>query len=104
MTRKIEETSRVQTAGFLPDAIARALTSYQKFSESASGVESKDFAAHHNACKIAIAHIELLLKLARWADLPGDDAPSNDKAILSAMMSAAEEELERYHSGENLFP
>lgn len=33
MTQKIEDVSRGQIAGFLPDAIARALTSYQAFSE-----------------------------------------------------------------------
>lgn len=67
---QIEEKTRQSIAAFLPDILDRALLSYAAFAENnAPGEEAKDFAAHHNACKVAIAHIELLIKLARWADL-----------------------------------
>ncbi len=98
MNQKIEETTRSQIAEFLPDAIARALTSYQQFSEQDASDKAREFTAHHNACKVAIAHIELLIKLARWADLPGEGEDTNDKAILSAMMATAEEELDNYNA------
>lgn len=99
MTQTIEARSRAQIAAFLPDAIAKALTSYRRFIEAGqTETEAKLFAAHHAAGKAAVAHIELLLKLARWADLP-DGAQSNDAAILEAMMREAEEELGRLGEG-----
>ncbi len=98
MKDKIEEHTRRQIEAFLPDAIYRALISYQQFSEQEAPDEAKEFTAHHNACKVAIAHIELLIKLARWADLPGDDDNGNhsEKAMLKTMVATAEQELEKY--------
>jgi hypothetical protein len=105
----IEDRSRVQIAQFLPDAIARALTSYRLFMETeapagAPGEEGKSdarrFSEHHGACKAAIAHIELLLKLARWADLPGGAADAKDNAMLTAMLAEAAAELAEIGAGE----
>lgn len=98
MTHTIEGASRAQIAHFLPDAIAAALRSYQTFSEREVTGEPKDFKDHHTACKVAIAHVELLLKLARFVDVPGANA--NDAAILSVMMQEAEETLRHYNTGE----
>jgi hypothetical protein len=97
MTEKIEEHTRRQIAEFLPDAIARTLKSYRGFSEQKPAEEARDFYAHHNACKVAISHIELLIKLARWADLPDEGAEDhNQQIILAEMMASAEEELQRH--------
>ncbi len=94
----IEAQTRKNIAEFLPSAIMTAITSYQRFSEeeatAAEGMEAKDFKAHHDACKIAIAHIELLIKLARWADLPDPHLENeNQQAILQRMIESAESEL-----------
>ena len=92
---RIEDASRAQIAEFLPDALKTALTSYHQFSQQAVEIgDAKLFGAHHTACKVAIAHIDLLLKLARWADLPdpaGEDA--NRQIILAAVIGEAESEL-----------
>lgn len=97
MKQTIEEMSRAQIASFLPDAIAKALTSYHKFMDTPHESEAKSFSAHHGACKAAIAHIELLLKLARWADLPdARTGTSNEQIMLAAMVQEAEEELKQY--------
>lgn len=96
MNETIEDRSRAQIAQFLPDAIARALTSYRLFMErDFSGEQAKAFSEHHSACKVAVAHIELLLKLARWADLPdaAGAVDANSNAMLAAMMAEAEKEL-----------
>lgn len=99
MSKKIEDTTRAQISKFLPDAIAQALTSYHRFSEQSVPELAKDFAAHHSACKVAVAHIELLIKLARWADLPDARAADhNNQIVLAAMMQEAEEELARYRA------
>ena len=98
MTDKIEYAGREQIATFLPDAIAKALTSYHRFADNSIPDDPKGFSAHHGACKVAIAHIELLLKLARWADLPDETAEDqNTQVILSAMMAEAKEKLAEYN-------
>lgn len=66
---KIEETARRQAAGFLAGALEKALNSYRCFMEQIIPLESKLFTEYHNGCKAAIAHIQLLIKLAQWADL-----------------------------------
>lgn len=101
MSTKIEDLSRGQIAAFLPDAIRAALTSYQKFSNKKVSDEEKEFKDHHNACKVAISHIDLLLKLARWADLPdGALADQNNQKILVAAIAEAETELKGYEEQE----
>lgn len=97
MRINIEDQSRTQIAAFLPEAIRAALTSYQRYSESMSPQDEKSFKEHHTACKVAISHIDLLLKLARWADLPdGRSGDQNQQKILMAAIEEAEKELEGY--------
>lgn len=94
----IEDKTKHDIAVFLPDAIAQALKSYYRFSQQSAPEEAKEFSAHHNACKVAIAHIELLIKLARWADLPNpEDEDQNQQVVLAAMMQQATDELDRYN-------
>ena len=98
---QIEARTRKDIAGFLPAAIQTALDSYQQFSEaqitdSASTPTSQEFKAHHDACKVAIAHLELLIKLARWADLPDPHVEDENKQkILQQAIESGEEELGR---------
>ncbi len=97
--KKITEDIQRKIARFLPDALARALDSYRIFSQNKpkEDANAKDFAAHHNACKVAIAHIELLIKLAQWADLPDSNAENHNRQIvLAGLLKEAEEEVEAY--------
>ena len=97
MSKKIEDDARMRLARFLPDAIAKALNSYQIFLEADVPTDAKGFSAYHSACKVAIAHIELLIKLARLADLPDAAAENhNEQILLAAVMQEAEEELRAY--------
>ena len=96
----IESRTRKDIAAFLPVAIQTALGSYQQFSEaqvtdSASTPTSQEFKIHHDACKVAIAHIELLIKLARWADLP-DPKLENEvqQKQLQEIMQSGQTELD----------
>lgn len=97
------EATRKQIARFLPDALAKALTSYREFTErdDLSKEGSKNFSLHHTACKAALAHIELLLKLAKWAHLPDAAAADHNQQILiSTLMQEASAEI-REMKGEN---
>ncbi|MCB1530915.1 MAG: hypothetical protein H6853_04840 [Rhodospirillales bacterium] len=93
---KIKEETRLYLQEFLPEALTRALDSYHRFSErEAPQDDAKAFSAHHTACKVAIAHIELLLKLAKWAELPDQDSENNQSLVKA--LSDAEENLRHYH-------
>ncbi|MCB1650738.1 MAG: hypothetical protein KDI46_01665 [Alphaproteobacteria bacterium] len=97
---KIEARTRCAIAEFLPHAIETALASYRRFAEDEATTpeenKAKEFKAHHDACKIAIAHIELLIKLARWADLPDPEVEdANHQAMLQSLIENAEKELGR---------
>jgi len=102
MNKKIEDTTRKQIAAFLPDAIAQTLKSYHTFSQrEMDSDDAKTFSEYHKACKVAVAHIELLIKLARWADLPDAKAEDhNNQIILSAILQEAQEELDAYEEKE----
>ena len=97
---EIEVRSREAIAEFLPRAIESALFSYEQFSldhsTSNESLQSKDFKAHHDACKVAIAHIELLIKLAQWADLPDPKLEDEDKQrLLQNLIESSKTELGR---------
>ena len=75
----IKQMTRRHVAEFLPDALRRALESYHAFMRDRQMPdEPGDFSKHHNAAKAAISHIQLLLKLAQWAELP--EATENNSA------------------------
>ncbi len=81
MTIEIEEATRKQVADFLPHAVKKAFESYYDFVNAEPSVPTKDktrdklFSEHHAACKAALAHIELLLKLGR---LTGAEARADE--------------------------
>ncbi|MBI2233992.1 MAG: hypothetical protein HYU57_03160 [Micavibrio aeruginosavorus] len=99
MDKTIQDASREQISAFLPEAIRTALNSYQEFSGRAVESAPREFKEHHMACKVAISHIDLLLKLAGWADLPDPQAPDhNNQIMLSALVQEAREELADYRA------
>lgn len=92
--KKAEKEMRRRIAAFLPDAIVTAISSYRDFYGAEQAFETaKDFSAHHSACKAAIAHIELLIKLAKWADLPDQNGHKEDDARLAQLLMDAQKEL-----------
>ena len=91
-TPEIGARTRGQIAENLPQAIERALESYHEFTNGyQSAEESKEFQSKHAAAKAALAHIELLLKLAALVDGMNDDQANN----LSHLMAEARKELEK---------
>jgi hypothetical protein len=97
--QKIDEQTREQIMEFLPDAIKKACGSYMAFMQKESVGEGKttdkDFIDHHNACKAAIAHIQLLLKLSEWAGLR-ENIENNEDYI--SLMKSARAEVDAYRS------
>ncbi len=68
---------RRRLAGTLPGRIAAAVEGYEAFALSPPPDDPKGFAAWHAAAKAALAHVDYLVKLARWAvgkeETAGDD-------------------------------
>lgn len=94
----IEKDTREAIAAFLPGAIAAALLSYSRFLEEQATAdtqtEAKEFKAHHDACKVAIAHIELLVKLAKaMGDEDSADKDLQKQAALANLIVNARAEI-----------
>lgn len=86
-------TARAQIAGFLPRALGTAIKSYDNFLSKKQGeTKPEDFKAHHDACKVALAHIELLVRLAKWVETAEDGAGAPD-AALAALIAQAREDV-----------
>ncbi len=99
----IEHSTREQIAEFLPEAIKLAVNSYREFMlteenlDENANIIKRQFAVHHKEAKIAISHIELLIKLAKWADLPDKAVIGDAEAVyLQGLMATAEAEIEAY--------
>jgi hypothetical protein len=52
----------------LPGLIGAAMAAYEGLAAGVPPTDPKDAAQHHGACKAALAHLDLLAKLARWAE------------------------------------
>lgn len=103
----IEHATREQIAEFLPDAIRLAVSSYRQFMRTEEDfnergeIVKRPFSIHHKEAKVAISHIELLIKLAKWADLPDTTVIGDAEAsYLQGLMSKAEAEIEAYEEEE----
>lgn len=94
----IEQDVRERISGFFPEALRRAIESYKDFMEQEKLGPAKDFKEHHTAAKVAISHIELLIRLGEWAQL--GDHESEDETILRSILAEAEAELKAYQEGE----
>lgn len=83
---------RVKIAQSLPEAFDAAIQSYQSFFAQDHSESAKSFSAHHSACKAAIAHLQLLIKLADWVE---EEAPDNELENLREIRAKAEAELSK---------
>jgi hypothetical protein len=92
MTVKVEEATRQQVAVFVPEAIQKAVESYYHFMDLEIESTAKKFAEHHSAGKVAVAHIQLLLKLAQWADVKS----GIDEGTIQALLQKARTEAGDY--------
>lgn len=85
--------TKQQIAVFLPAALKKAIQSYEAYYVAIDHEDNKQFSEYHKNAKVALAHIELLLKLAKWADV-------KDDTIERAMQhygSGALDEVNFYH-------
>lgn len=93
----VTKAVRERITKFLPQALHAAIDSYHKFSDFDVPNDTKSFSAHHTAAKIAIAHIELLIKLAAWADIEATSTNSE----LATWIQLAETEVKAFKDEKN---
>jgi len=86
------DTARREIAQLLSPAITRVAASYGDFARQLAEATAKPdaFARHHRAARTALAHLEALVKLGRWAvALPGGEDDLADEAALAALIGEA---------------
>ena len=109
---ELEEDTRKQVAEFLPKAIRKAFDSYYAYADGDWRLEDKEdgedknkdqkktlpklFAEHHTACKTALTHIELLLKVGKMADVE----TRIDHTHLALIRQSAKDELNQFYAEE----
>lgn len=90
--------AREKLAIRLPELIDHALGSYEVLAAVAPATAAKDAAKHHTACRAALSHLDLLAKLARWAEgkegAGMDREAEEDHDSLVARARAALEDLD----------
>ncbi|CAK0740057.1 hypothetical protein CCP2SC5_1050004 [Azospirillaceae bacterium] len=91
MTDQTMDALRQDVVRLLPEVMDRAISSYRKFSVCDIPLEAKEFKDHHQAGRVALAHLEGILRLARWAtdsveeiSSAPDDDPEMNAMILEA--------------------
>ena len=81
----LQDCVRDQLAEFLPRALEKALASYHAHMDQDIKGTDFSFSTYHKDSKVAISHVELLIKLAKWVDesAPQDQAPLIPEDILA---------------------
>ncbi len=88
-TPEIGAQARAQIVQTLPVAMEKTINSYHDFVDQESAEEATDFKNRHMAAKAALAHIELLIKLAGMVDAVDD----SDLSHLDTLIAEAKREL-----------
>jgi hypothetical protein len=86
-------TIRAACRADLPSRIRAALDDYLRFVADDPPADAKGFAAWQAAAKAALSHIEVLVKLARWAET-GIEAADDDASGLDRLLAQARDALD----------
>lgn len=88
----MEQGMRERIAGFLPRALETAIGAY-KFSAVQKDKDGAVMKKHQDACKVAVAHVELLYKLSeKIGKKTNSDTEQNDEDI-NKMIRKAQQEI-----------
>lgn len=94
------EEVRILLCEALPGLIQETAQSYETFIWTDVPEDAKGFAAHHAACKAALSHVELLTKLARWAQNTeeGSVVPLSEDEEIAGLLAGARAALKELDS------
>lgn len=83
------DVARDQVSAFLPEALRKTLESYHEYMKT--DISAENFVEMHKNAKVAISHVELLIKLAKWVD---QSRVSDDKPLIpQEIILMAEEDI-----------
>lgn len=101
----MDEAARAHIRALIAPVLERTAEEYRVFAESdPDEKEAKRFAARHAAGRAALAHIDLLLRLERWAAIPetSADTDAETQSLLNdaraALAELAEDDFEQEES------
>lgn len=83
----------------LPDRVLTALAGYERFTAEDPPADAKGFAAWQAAAKAAVAHVEGLVKLVRWAEGKDDAVPEGEDGVAN-LLAQARAAVGRWEGGE----
>lgn len=83
----LDAAMRERVAGVLREALSTTLTSYHALVAQEVKGGLKEFTAHHTAARVAIGHLQLLIKLAEWANLETRTPDSELADLLTEAMA-----------------
>lgn len=86
---KTEKDIDVQVAEFLPEAMGMVIKSYRKYAQVDES--AKGYREAQAACKVAVGHMALLMKLGRSVEDGADEGAMKEE--LDAMLAQADAEL-----------
>lgn len=94
------DTLRRLIQGALPERVRAALAGYERFTAEEPPADAKGFAAWHAAAKAALAHMEVLVKLMRWAEGRAE-AEAEAADGLDRLLSQARDALDHLEDAED---
>lgn len=95
MPDKTDKQSLEQIAESLPEAMRTAFKKYTEFAAE-NHEDAADFKKRQEACKIAVAHIDLLFKLAKSNGLMREEKDIEAQDDVAEMIEGALAEIAEY--------
>jgi len=87
---------RAELTEALRDAIDQLFASYTRFASDPPNGDAKKFSDHHAACRSALVHLDLLMKIAKLA---GADSSSADNTATRRLIRNARRAIARAEEG-----
>ncbi|MFA7431528.1 MAG: hypothetical protein WCZ23_15325 [Rhodospirillaceae bacterium] len=92
---------RAALASRLPGRLRDLLAEYDTFAQAPAPDDAKGYVAHHAACKAALQHADMLIKLLRWAEGSEPDAPVAEADEMGRLLARARQAVEEEEGEED---
>jgi hypothetical protein len=85
---------RTALASRLPGRLRDLLAEYDTFARAAAPDDAKGYVAHHAACKAALQHADMLIKLLRWAEGTEPETPAAEADDMGRLLARARQAVD----------
>lgn len=98
--QKVTRAMRQEIASLIPKIVKKAFRSYETFMVTPPDVEeAKKFTAHYTACKLALSHLEMLIKLLE--QLTAHLEKAERESDLALLLERAQKDVDTYKNKEH---